>query len=120
MGRVRQEVLLKVEQPWKVDHDQTDLENSQLARDRPRRQVIAPRRLIDYECDYIGYEEEFEVMMCMMFEDGGTEPNSYQEALSDPDSDKWIEAVEDEMISLKKNRSWVLVDIPKVQKAIRM
>lgn len=90
----------------------------QLARDRSRRQIVPPAKLSEYECDFLSYEEEFEVMMCMIVEDGGTEPRSYQEALQDPDSDKWIEAAIEEMISLKKNKTWVLVNRPKGQKAI--
>lgn len=95
-----------------------DLTDYQLARDRVRRQVVSPARLDDYECDFLSYEPEFEVLICMMVEDGGTEPSNMREALDDPDSEKWIEAAVEEMVSLKKNKMWVLVDRPKDQKAI--
>lgn len=48
-----------------------------------------------------------------MAEDGDKpEPRSYQEALLDSDWEKWKEGMGDEMVSLKKNQTWVLVDKP--------
>ncbi|GKE19840.1 retrotransposon protein, putative, ty1-copia subclass [Tanacetum coccineum] len=38
-------------------------------------------------------------------------PN-YNTALSDPESDKWLEAINIEMQSMKDNQVWVLVDLP--------
>lgn len=58
--------------------EQNDLSDYQLVRDRPRRQTAPPARLNEYEYGYIGYEEEFEVLLCMMVEDRGSEPKSYQ------------------------------------------
>ena len=102
-----------------VQQDETiDLTNYQLARDRVRRQINPPTRLDEYECDFLSYEPEFEVLMCLMVEDGGSEPNNMKEAVEDSDSEKWIEAAVEEMTSLKKNKTWILVDRPKDQKAI--
>ncbi|GJR84813.1 retrotransposon protein, putative, ty1-copia subclass [Tanacetum coccineum] len=40
------------------------------------------------------------------------EPPNYQAALSDPESDKWLEAMNAEMQSMKDNQVWNLVDLP--------
>ena len=47
------------------------------------------------------------------------EPNTIEEALSSPNKDKWINALEDKMKSMKENQVWKLVELPKGQKAIR-
>lgn len=39
------------------------------------------------------------------------EPKTIQEALSSPDSDKWKNAIEKEMKSIKVNKIWTLVDL---------
>ncbi|GJT05617.1 retrotransposon protein, putative, ty1-copia subclass [Tanacetum coccineum] len=40
------------------------------------------------------------------------EPPNYQAALSDPESEKWLEAMNAEMQSMKDNQVWNLVDLP--------
>ncbi|GJV71851.1 retrotransposon protein, putative, ty1-copia subclass [Tanacetum coccineum] len=40
------------------------------------------------------------------------EPPNYKAALADPESDKWIEAMNTEMQSMKDNQVWYLVDLP--------
>ncbi|GJV53079.1 retrotransposon protein, putative, ty1-copia subclass [Tanacetum coccineum] len=40
------------------------------------------------------------------------EPPNYRAALSDPESKKWLEAMNTEMQSLKDNQVWNLVDLP--------
>lgn len=90
-----------------------------LSRDRVRRQVVPPAKLGDYECEFItAYEEEFTVLMCVLAEDGGSEPGSFQEAMRDADRDKWLEAAKEEMTSLIKNRTWKLIDRPVGKKVI--
>lgn len=54
-----------------------------------------------------------------MIEDGGNpEPGNFQEALQDPDSDQWVDASDDEIASLLKNKTWILVDRRSDKKAI--
>lgn len=90
----------------------------QLAKDRPRRQIVPPKRFEDYECEAADGEDIYACYICDMSEDTRAEPTSWSEAMDDPDSDFWTEAAGDEMISLKKNGTWVLVDRPKGQKTI--
>jgi len=55
----------------------------------------------------------------MVTEDGGkSKSGSFQEALDDVDQDKWIKASDEEMESLMKNKTWILVDRNKEQKPI--
>lgn len=46
------------------------------------------------------------------------EPSTYHEALESPDRKHWLEAMEAELESLRKNNTWVLVELPKGRKAI--
>ncbi|KAG8502824.1 hypothetical protein CXB51_000466 [Gossypium anomalum] len=51
--------------------------------------------------------------------DANQEPSNYSEAVSCEDSEKWMFAMQEEMKSLHKNRTWDLVKLPKGKKAIR-
>ena len=46
------------------------------------------------------------------------EPASYQEAISSPDSDRWLEAMKSEMQSTHDNQVWTLIDPPNGLKTI--
>ncbi|KAK8685928.1 hypothetical protein V6N13_124959 [Hibiscus sabdariffa] len=46
------------------------------------------------------------------------EPKTYQEAVSRPDSEKWLEAMRSEMDSMSDNQVWTLVEPPKGIKPI--
>ncbi|CAA7027632.1 unnamed protein product [Microthlaspi erraticum] len=89
------------------DQDQTgqDLEGYQLARDRLRRQTKKPSRLDDFLTEEED-EEDIAGYAYLIIEDGGRPaPGNYQEALDDPDSEKWLVALDDEMESLMKNKT---------------
>ncbi|KAK5773528.1 hypothetical protein PVK06_049834 [Gossypium arboreum] len=51
--------------------------------------------------------------------DANQEPFNYSEAISCEDSEKWMFAMQEEMESLHKNRTWDLVKLPKGKKAVR-
>jgi len=46
------------------------------------------------------------------------EPNSVKEAFSGPAKDKWIEAMKEEMESMRTKHVWDLVDLPPSRKTI--
>ncbi|KAK8715433.1 hypothetical protein V6N13_042767 [Hibiscus sabdariffa] len=46
------------------------------------------------------------------------EPETYQEAVSSPDSEKWLEAMRSEMDSMSENQVWTLVEPPEGIKPI--
>ncbi|KAM2897932.1 hypothetical protein COP2_007520 [Malus domestica] len=45
-------------------------------------------------------------------------PTNFTEAASSEEAKNWHEAMDDEMLSLKKNKTWDLVELPKGRKAI--
>ena len=73
-----------------------------------------PRRRFDIESEALILQGE-EAMVQFPGED---EPKTIKEALSSPASDKWKNAMEEEMESMKVNNVWTLVDLPKGRKAI--
>ncbi|GKB84129.1 retrotransposon protein, putative, ty1-copia subclass, partial [Tanacetum coccineum] len=59
--------------------------------------------------------------MILILDNDHREPPNYQAALSDPESKKWLEAINAEMQSMKDNEVWNLVDLPpNYIKAIRI
>ena len=46
-------------------------------------------------------------------------PNSYQEAMSSPDKDKWLQASKEEFEGLTEMGVWKLVDCPANRKTIK-
>lgn len=46
------------------------------------------------------------------------EPKTIREVMGMHDVDSWIEAMNEEMVSLKKNATWDLVPFPRGQKPI--
>ena len=90
----------------------------QIARDRPRRQIILPSRLNDYELDEEALDEIAGYAYHITEDGGNPEPTDYQEALQDPDCNKWLEAADEEIESLIKNKTWILVERNMSQKPI--
>lgn len=87
-----------------------DLSNYQLARDRVRRVTRPPFRFGQaYMIFYaLNVAEEIEYF----------EPATYSEAMRSKESREWMKAMEEEINSLHKNGTWLLVDKPKSQKAV--
>lgn len=50
---------------------------------------------------------------------GVGEPESFQEVLSNEEKDLWLEAMQEEMDSLKKNQTYELVKLPKGKKVLK-
>ena len=46
------------------------------------------------------------------------EPRTLEEVMTSPDRDKWVEAMNEELKSIRANNTWVLVDLPQSKKAI--
>ncbi|GKA14491.1 retrotransposon protein, putative, ty1-copia subclass [Tanacetum coccineum] len=92
--------------------DQTsDLIDYQLARDRERWTRTKPLRFRD-ESNMAAYA------FVAAEEEDTHEPLTYQEALVCADSSKWKAAIKEEMDSLRKNKTWELVDHPAGQKLV--
>lgn len=87
-----------------------DLSNYQLAKDKVRRETVKPARFTD--------DSEAAFALSVSKEIDCNEPRSYEEAMRSKDSEKWNARMDDEMESLRKNRTWDLVDLPKGKKTI--
>ncbi|GJT30328.1 putative retrotransposon protein [Tanacetum coccineum] len=87
-----------------LNHEEDDLEMDEPQSDIiPIRRSTRTRRPTDRMCLYIDAEE-------MILEDLG-EPANYKAALLDPESDKWLTAMNVEMQSMKDNEVWILVEL---------
>ena len=76
---------------------------------RSRREPV-PRRRFDIEG---GTSSIF-----LAAQDGLVEPRTVKDALSGPNSEKWMSAMQKELDSMKKNQVWDLVDLPKGCKSV--
>ncbi|GJZ19999.1 retrotransposon protein, putative, ty1-copia subclass [Tanacetum coccineum] len=85
-----------VEDDQEIDEPQSDI--------NPIRRSTRTRRPTDRLCLYIDTEEH-------ELGDLG-EPANYRAALLDPESKKWLDAMNVEMQSMKDNDVWVLVELP--------
>ncbi|GKC02224.1 retrovirus-related pol polyprotein from transposon TNT 1-94 [Tanacetum coccineum] len=89
-----------------------NLTDYQLVRDREPRTRTKPLRFQD--------ESNMATYAFVAVEEEDThEPLTYQEAVACEDSSKWKAAMKEEMDSLRKNKTWELVDHPAGQKLVR-
>nr|GFD15643.1 hypothetical protein [Tanacetum cinerariifolium] len=88
-----------------LNHEEDDLEIDEPQSDIvPIRRSTRTRHAPDRMCLYIDVEEH-------ELGDLG-EPANYKAALLDPESEKWLNAINVEMQSMKDNEVWVLVELP--------
>ncbi|KAH9764272.1 hypothetical protein KPL70_001465 [Citrus sinensis] len=88
----------------------SELETYQLARDRERRAIKMPKKY--------GIADLISYALTVGDEVTGGEPLSYKEAMRCEDKLKWYAAMQDEIVSLKKNNTWILVDKPSNKKLV--
>nr|GEZ54815.1 retrotransposon protein, putative, Ty1-copia subclass [Tanacetum cinerariifolium] len=94
-----------------LNHEEEDLEIHEPQSDIvPIRRSTRTRHAPDRMCLYIDAEEH-------ELGDLG-EPANYKAALLDPESEKWLNAMNVEMQSMKDNEVWVLVELPPNGKTI--
>nr|GEV76003.1 hypothetical protein [Tanacetum cinerariifolium] len=97
-----------------LNHEEDDLEIDEPQSDIiPIRRSTRTRHAPDRMCLYINGEEH---------ELGDlSEPSNYKAELLDPESEKWINAMNVEMQSMKDNEVWLLVELPPTDiRAIRI
>lgn len=82
----------------------------QEARRNPRRNAGLPSRFSDYDMSFFA--------LCVAEVLIYSEPFTYEEAIHCKESQKWIRAMREEIESLLKNETWVLVVDPGTQKLI--
>lgn len=81
-----------------------------LVRDRARENIVPPRRFGQADLIYYALNVGEEIQ--------GDEPSNFKEALDSKERQEWLEAMNEEIHSLHKNMTWILVDPPKGQKII--
>ncbi|KAG8490651.1 hypothetical protein CXB51_013913 [Gossypium anomalum] len=96
----------------KIDNRVASSPQYSIAKNRTRREIKPPKKyakanLVDYA---LNVAEDI---------DANQEPSNYSEAVSCKDSEKWMFAMQEEMESLHKNRTWDLVKLPKGKKVVR-
>nr|GEV11709.1 hypothetical protein [Tanacetum cinerariifolium] len=90
------------EDDQKIDEPQSDI--------NPIRRSTRTSRVPDRMCLYVDFEEH---------ELGDlVKPANYKAALLDPESDKWLNAMNVEMQSMKDNEVWELVNLPPDEKTV--
>ena len=60
----------------------------------------------------------YDSVMNVMLVDNTDNPETYEEAMMSPDSNKWQEAMKSEIGSMYENQVWTLVDLPDGRKAV--
>ncbi|KAG8499112.1 hypothetical protein CXB51_005523 [Gossypium anomalum] len=83
-----------------------------IAKNRTRREIKPPKKYA--EADLVAYALNVAEDI-----DANQEPSNYSKAISCEDSEKWMFAMQEEMESLYKNRTWDLVKLPKGKKVVR-
>ncbi|KAG8503402.1 hypothetical protein CXB51_001378 [Gossypium anomalum] len=83
-----------------------------IAKNRTRREIKPPKKYA--EADLVAYALNVAEDI-----DANQEPSNYSEAISCEDSEKWMFAMQEEMESLHKNKTWDLVKLPKGKKTVR-
>ena len=60
----------------------------------------------------------YDPVMSVMLVENADDPETYEEAMMSPDSNKWQEAMKSEIGSMYENQVWTLVDLPDGRKAV--
>ena len=63
--------------------------------------------------------EHYQAGHCYFNSYDESEPSSYEEAIACQHKDKWLKAIDEELTSLEKNHTWVMVNLPKDRKPIK-
>ncbi|KAG8490975.1 hypothetical protein CXB51_014094 [Gossypium anomalum] len=95
----------------KIDNRVASSPQYSIAKNRTRREIKPPKKYA--EADLVAYALNVAEDI-----DTNQEPSNYSKAVSCEDSKKWMFAMQEEMESLHKNRTWDLVKLPKGKKVI--
>ena len=95
------------------EHTEQHIEDYQLVRDRVKR-VSKPTQRYGFSAltDMLAYA--FLVATEVM----KTEPETYEEAINCKESKNWVAAMKEEMNSLYKNKTWIMVKRPNNQSVV--
>lgn len=88
--------------PQPQSQRQTQVQGYQLTKDRENRQIKPPQRY--------GYADLIAYALAASHNIDVDEPKSYAEAVQSSNKSEWQEAMNEEIASLKKNHTWILVE----------
>ncbi|KAG8486720.1 hypothetical protein CXB51_020276 [Gossypium anomalum] len=88
----------------KIENRVTSSSQHSIAKNRTKREIKPPKKYA--EVDLVAYALNVAEDI-----DANREPSNYSEAISCEDSEKWMFAMQEEMESLHKNRTWDLVKL---------
>lgn len=106
----RSEEELDSEKTRSQEKDSDESECYQLVRDR--------ELTVSKPTQRYGYVDTINYALSTTLEKNELEADSYQEAMDRKDKHKWLQAMQEEMNSLKKNGTWILVKQPKQQELV--
>jgi len=90
--------------PQPQSQRQTQVQGYQLTKDREKRQIKPPQRY--------GYADLIAYALAASHNIDVDEPKSYAEAVQSSNKSEWQEAMNDEIASLKKDHTWILIEKP--------
>ncbi|KAG8491187.1 hypothetical protein CXB51_014418 [Gossypium anomalum] len=90
----------------KIENRVASLPQYSIAKNRTRREIKPPKKYA--EADLVAYALNVAEDI-----DANQEPSNYSEAIGSEDSEKWMFAMQEEMESLHKNKTWNLVKLSK-------
>ena len=95
-------------------------ENTSATVSRPHRETRIPSHLHDYDLTQVKAVDivDENIDYCFHVAVTGIAPATYAEAICRPDSDKWKEAMDREMASLRDNETWELEQLPPDKTAV--
>ncbi|CAH1105983.1 unnamed protein product [Psylliodes chrysocephalus] len=99
MIRIRMKIM-----KWKTTSNKKK-KSEQTSRDRSL--IRPPERFNDLIMTAVGEIEKNDY-----------KPSRFKKAITCHQKDKWLEAIQNEMISLKDNTTWEIVDLPKNRKTL--
>eukprot|EP00253_Pinus_taeda_P023684 PITA_23684 len=102
----------KYEQVSNEDHEEVPTDNNQQIVKEPKTSLIRSTRIRYRPKRY----DDYVTLVALTANDD--EPLSYQEVVECSNSDKWKEAMKEEMKALDKNATWDLVTLPNDRKTV--
>ncbi|KAG8486697.1 hypothetical protein CXB51_020179 [Gossypium anomalum] len=93
----------------KIENRVASLPQYSIAKNRTRREIKPPKKYA--KADLVAYALNVAEDI-----DANQEPSNYSKAISYEDTKKWMFAMQEEMESLHKNKTWDLVKLPKGKK----
>lgn len=106
--------------PYDTADDLSEEGETQVQARRPVRTVRPPARLDDYETGYQTHRSQMNSALAFLTEAvlEDLEPTNFSDAMKSRNSDKWLNAMKDEINAFNENDTWDLVPLPPGKRTI--